>query len=137
MGNRHHSAFEIVQEAFQPGDGLGVQVVSRFVEQQHIWFFQQQAAQRDAAAFTTGKLLNFGIPVRQTQGISGTLKLHVQVMTVVRLNDLFKLALLRGQLIEVSVRFGVLGVHFIQTFQRVNHFGNRFFNGFANGMFRV
>ena len=58
-------------------------------------------------------------------------------MTVVRLNDLFKLALLRGQLIEVSVRFGVLGVHFIQTFQRVNHFGNRFFHGFTNGMFRV
>ncbi len=68
MGNRHHGAFEIVQEAFQPGDGLGVQVVSRFVEQQHIWFFQQQAAQRDAAAFTTGKIRDFRIPVRQAQG---------------------------------------------------------------------
>ena len=137
MGNCHYGTFEVVQEAFQPRDGFGVQVVSRFVEQQHVWFFQQQAAQRDAAAFTTGEILNFSVPVRQTQGVSGTLKLHVQVMTVVRLNDLFKLALLCGQLIEVSVRFGVLGVHFIQTFQRVNHFGNRFFHGFTNGMFRV
>ena len=53
------------------------------------------------------------------------------------LNNLFKLALLRGQFVEVSVRLGVLRVHFIQAFQRVNHFCNRFFNGFANGMFRV
>ena len=137
MGNRHHGAFEVVQEAFQPRNGFGVQVVSRFVEQQHVWFFQQQAAQRDAAAFTTGEVLNFSVPVRQTQGVSGTLKLHVQVMTVVRLNDLFKLALLRSEFIEVGVRLGVLCVHFIQTFQRVNHFGNRFFHGFTNGMFRV
>lgn len=112
-------------------------MVSRFVEQQHVWFFQQQAAQRDAAAFTTGEILNFSVPVRQTQGVSGTLKLHVQVMTVVRLNDLFKLALLRSEFIEVGVRLGVLCVHFIQTFQRVNHFGNRFFHGFTNSMFRV
>lgn len=137
MGNGHHGAFEVMQEAFQPRHGFGIQVVSRFVEQQHVWFFQQQAAQRDAAAFTTGKLLNFGIPVRQTQGIGGTLKLHVQVVTVVRLDNFFKLALLRSKFIEVGVWLCVLGVHFIQAFQCVNHFGNRFFNGFANGMFRV
>ena len=112
-------------------------MVSRFVEQQHVWFFQQQTAQRDAAAFTTGEVSNFGIPVRQTQRVSGTLELHVQVVTVVRLNNLFEFALLRGQLIEVGIRFSVLRIHFVQAFQRVNHFGNRFFNGFTNGMLRV
>lgn len=54
-----------------------------------------------------------------------------------RLDDLFILALLRGQLVEVRIRLSVFGIHFIQTFQRVNHFGYRFFNGFANGVFRV
>lgn len=84
MGNRHHGAFEVVQEAFQPGDGLGVEVVGRFVEQQHIRFFQQQTAQRDAAAFTTGKISDFRIPVRQAQGVGRALQLDVQVVAVVR-----------------------------------------------------
>ena len=58
-------------------------------------------------------------------------------MAVVRLNNLFKLALLRGQFIEVGVRFCVLGIHFIQAFQGVNHFGHRFFNRLTDGVFRV
>lgn len=52
VGDRHHGAFEVVQEAFQPGHGLGVQVVGRFVQQQHVRLFEQQAAQRYAAALT-------------------------------------------------------------------------------------
>lgn len=84
MGNCHDGAFEIVQEAFQPRDGLCIQVVSRFVEQQHVWFFQQQAAQRDAAALTAGQVGDFRVPVRQTQGIRRALKLDVQVMAIVR-----------------------------------------------------
>ena len=137
MGNRHNGTFEVVQEALQPCHGFRIQVVSRFVEQQHVWFFQQQAAQRHAAAFTPGEVRDFCIPVRQTQGIRRALQLHVQVVTVVRLDDLFILALLCGQLVEVRIRFGVFGIHFIETFQGVNHFGYRFFYGFANGVFRV
>ena len=137
MGDCHHGAFEVVQEAFQPGDRLGVQVVSRFVEQQHVWFFKQQTAQRNAAALTTGEVSDFRVPVRQAQCVSGALKLHVQVMAVVRLDNLFKLALLCREFIEVSVRFSIFRIHFVQTFQRVHHLGNRFFNGFTHGLFRV
>lgn len=137
VGNRHHGAFEVVQEAFQPGDGLGVEVVGRFVEQQHIRFFQQQTAQRDAAAFTTGKISDFRIPVRQAQGVGRALQLDVQVMAVVRLDNLFELALLCGKLIEVRIRLGVFGIDFVQPLQRVNHFGDRFFHGLAHGVFRV
>ncbi|MNY26422.1 hypothetical protein D3C86_1602700 [compost metagenome] len=137
MGNRHNGPFEVVQEAFQPGDGFGIQVVRRFVEQQHVWLFQQQTAQRDAAAFTTGQFFNFRVPVWQAQGIGRTLQLDVQVVTVVRLDNFFEFTLLRRQFVEVSIRFSVLRVHLIQTFQRVNDFGNGFFDGFANGVFRV
>lgn len=54
-----------------------------------------------------------------------------------RLDNLFKFALLSGQFVEVRIRLGVFGIHFIQTFQGVNHFGYRFFNGFTHGVFRV
>jgi len=137
VGDRHNGTFEVVQEAFQPGYGFRIQVVRWFVEQQHVWFFQQQTAQRDAAAFTTGQFFNFCIPVWQTQGIGRALQLHVQVVTVMCLDNLFKFALLGGELVEVGIRFGVLRVDLVQAFQRVNHFRNGFFDGFANSVFRV
>ncbi len=134
MGNRHHGTFEVVKETFQPRYGFRIQVVSRFVEQQHVWLFEQQTAQRDAAAFTPGEIGDFRVPVRQTQGICGALQLHVQVMAVVRLDNLFKLALLSGELVEVGIRLSVLRVHLVQTFQRIDHFGHRLFNRLTYGL---
>ncbi|CQR22754.1 Uncharacterised protein [Yersinia enterocolitica] len=72
MGDSDHCAFVIMQEALQPSYGFGIQVVGRFIQQQHVWFFQQQAADSNAAALTTGQVGNFGIPRRQTQSISST-----------------------------------------------------------------
>ena len=48
MGNGHHGAGVARQELFQPFDGFGVQVVGRFVEQQHVGFGRQRLRQRDA-----------------------------------------------------------------------------------------
>ncbi len=84
-----------------------------------------------------GEVRDFRIPVWQSQGVSGALELHVQVVAVMRLDNLFKLALLSGQFIEVRIRFSVFGIHFIQTFQCVNDVRNRLFNGFTNGVFRI
>ena len=36
VGNRYHGAGEIMQEALEPGHRVGVQVVGRFVQQQHV-----------------------------------------------------------------------------------------------------
>lgn len=58
-------------------------------------------------------------------------------MAVVSLNDLFKLALLRCEFIEVGVWLSVFGIHLIQAFQRVNHFGYRFFYRLTYGLLRV
>ncbi len=58
-------------------------------------------------------------------------------MTVVSLNDLFQTALFSGQLVKIGIRIGVQRIHFIQAFQGVNHFRNRFFNGLTHGVFRV
>mgnify|MGYP000887994287 CR=1 FL=1 len=58
-------------------------------------------------------------------------------MTVVSLNDLFKLALLRREFIEVGIWLSVFGIHLIQAFQRVNHFGYRFFYRLTYGLLRV
>ncbi len=137
MGNRDHGAFEVMQEALQPGDRFGVQVVRRFVQQQHVWLFQQQAAQRNTAAFTTGQVRDFGVPVWQAQRIGCTFQLCVQVMAVVCLNDLFQTSLLSCQLVKIRIFFGVKRINLIKAFQRANHFRQRFFNGFTHGVLKV
>ena len=36
MCNSHHRARKFRQEAFQPADGFSIEVVGRFIEQQHV-----------------------------------------------------------------------------------------------------
>ena len=55
VGNGDNGAGEVVQVVFQPGDGFGIQVVGRLVEQQHVGVRQQQAAEGDAAFFPAGE----------------------------------------------------------------------------------
>ena len=58
-------------------------------------------------------------------------------MAVVRLNNLLQTTLFGRQLVEVGVRLGVERVNLIQTLQRADHFGDRFFDRFAHRLFRV
>ena len=56
VGDGDHGAGEAHEELFQPFDRFGVEVVGRFVEQQHVGLCQQQLAQRDAALFAAGEV---------------------------------------------------------------------------------
>ena len=67
MGHGDDGAGEAVQELLEPFDGFGVEMVRRFVEQQHVGTREQQAAERDAALFTTGEVADHGIPRRKAQ----------------------------------------------------------------------
>ena len=122
MRNRHDGAFEVMQEALKPGDRFGVQVVRWLIQQQHVWFFQQQTAEGDAATFTTGKGGDFCVPVWQAQCIGSTFQLGIQVVTIVCLDDLFQTALLSGQFVKICTLFGIERIDFVETFQCANHF---------------
>ena len=50
---------------FEPLDALGVEVVGRFVEQEQVVALQERLAQRDAAAFAAGELLDRRVRRRQ------------------------------------------------------------------------
>ena len=103
MGDGHHCAFVVVQEALQPGHGFGIQVVGGFVQQQHVRLFQQQAAQGHPAALTAGEMLDLGIPRWQTQRVGGAFQLVFQVVAIMGLDDGLQFALLLGQLVEIVV----------------------------------
>ena len=72
MGDGDDRALVLLQVLLQPVDGLGVQVVGRLVEQQHVGLLQQQAAQRHAAALAARQILDRPVARRAVQGGHGT-----------------------------------------------------------------
>ncbi|MCY1407503.1 hypothetical protein D9M71_228070 [compost metagenome] len=137
VGDRHHGAREVVEEVFQPGDRVGVQVVGRFVQQQHVRSGQQQTTQRHAALLATGEVFDLRVPCRQAQRIGGDFQLTLEVVAVGSLDDGFQLGLLGGQRVEVGVRLGVGGVDLVQTGLGLFDLANGFFDDIADGGLRV
>ena len=125
VGDGDHGSFVIVQEAFKPGHGFGIQVVGGFVQQQHVRPRQEQAAQGYPAALTTGKNADFLIPRWKAQCIGRNFHLAFNVVAIGGLDVGFQFALLLGQCVEVGVRFGIGGVHLVQFGQCVMNAGNR------------
>ena len=60
-------------------------------------------------------MLDLGVPWRQAQGIGGDFQLTLQVVAVGCLQDGFQLGLFGGQSVEVSIRLGIGGIHFIEA----------------------
>ena len=114
VGDGDHGAGVILQEALQPGHRFGVQMVGRFVQQQHVGLGQQQPAQGDAALFAAGQLADLGIPGRQAQGVGGDFQGAIQVMAVGGVQVGFQFGLFGGQLVEIGVRLGVGGIDLIE-----------------------
>ncbi|KAF1858260.1 hypothetical protein Lal_00014761 [Lupinus albus] len=137
VGNADDGAREAQQELLQPFDGFGVQVVGRFVQQQHVRLTQQQLAQRHAALLAAGQHADLGVPRRQAQRVGGHFQLQVQVAAVGRGDDRFQALLLLGQRVEVGVRLRVGRVHRFQLGLRLERFAQAAFHFLAHGFLRI
>lgn len=136
MGNRHDGAFEVVQETFQPRNRFGIGG----------WWVRRAAAYpafpaTDGTAPRGGARRRTVFRLWHPSPADAGRQLRAQAARSDydrrALDNLFKPALLCGQLVEVGIRIGVQRVHFIQTFEGVNHFRNGLFNRLAYRVFRV
>ena len=109
MGDGDDGAVVGREVLLEPQHRLGVEVVGGLVEQQQVGLLQQQLAQRDAAALTTGEDGDVGVRRRAAQGVHGLLELGVEVPRVGGVDGLLQLAHLGHQRVEVGVRVGHLG----------------------------
>ena len=82
MGHAHDGAAVFVEEALEPGDGLGIQVVGRFVEQQQVGLGQQQLAQRHPALFPARERVDRRVRRRAAQRVHGDFQRAVEVPAV-------------------------------------------------------
>jgi hypothetical protein len=137
MGHRHHRARVARQELLQPLDRFGVEVVGRFVEQQHVRLLQQQAAQRDAALLATGELADDRVPGRQAQRVGGDFQLVLQGVRIAGGQDRLQALLFLGQRVEIRAVLGIGGVDLVQPRLRLQHFAHAFLDGLAHGLFRI
>ena len=79
VGDDEDRARIVAQVAFEPVDGLGVEMVRRLVEQQQVGLLEQQAAERDAAALAARELGHVGIVRRAAQRVHRLFDLAVEI----------------------------------------------------------
>ena len=96
----------VLEEALEPGDRFGVEMVGRLVEQQQVRRLQQQAAERHAAPFAARERRDVGIGRRQAQRVHRQLEPRVEVPAVGRFDAVLDLALLLEDLVHLFGRTG-------------------------------
>ena len=104
MRDRDDGARILIQESLQPRDRLRVEMVGGLIEQQHVRLRQQQAAERDPAAFAAGQLRYVGFPRRQSQGIRRDLEFAIEFPGTRRIDSILEFALFLEQRIHLLVR---------------------------------
>ena len=121
----NHRALVLRQVLFEPVDALGIQVVRRFVEQQHVGLLQEQAAECHAATFATAQRIDWLVCWRTTKRVHCSLQLAVQVPGVCAVDDVLQLALTSKELVHLVLVLIVLGqakllVYFLVLLQGIH-----------------
>ena len=106
MGDRHHGALVVLEEALEPGDRLGVEVVRRLVEEQQVGRGEEQPAERDPAALAAGERRHVAVALGQAQRVHGPVELGLEAPRVVAVDLLLHRRLLGEQRVEVGVGLG-------------------------------
>ena len=79
VGDGDDRAFVLLQVFFEPGDGFGVEVIRRLVEEQNVGFGKEEAAQGHAAGEDCdGRLTGWA-----TEGVHRQLQFGVQIPRIV------------------------------------------------------
>ncbi|MPL74131.1 hypothetical protein SDC9_19941 [bioreactor metagenome] len=104
VGDDQDRALVLDQVLLQPGDGFGVEVVGRFVEEQHVGRLEQQLAQRHAAPFTAREGGDIGVIGRAAQRLERDVDLAVEIPQVLGVDLVLQPRHLLGGVVRVVHR---------------------------------
>ena len=79
VGDRDDGARVLLEEALEPVDRLGVEVVGRLVEQQQVGVAEEQAGEGHAALLAAGQGRDVGVVGRAAQGVHRDVDVAFQV----------------------------------------------------------
>ena len=103
MGDRHDGPRVVLQEALQPVDRLGVEVVGRLVEEQQVGVAEEQPGERHAALLAAGQGRDIGVVGRAAQGVHRDVDVAFQVPGVGRGDPVLQRGLLGADRLVVGV----------------------------------
>ena len=104
VGNDQDRALVGNEMLLQPGDGFRVKVVGRFVQEQHVGRFEQELAERHAAAFAPRERRHGRVIGRAAQGLHRDVDLAVEIPEVLAVDLVLQLRHLVGGLVAIVHR---------------------------------
>ena len=139
VGHGDDGAWIFFQEALEPGHRFRVKVIGRFVQQQHVGFGQQQAAQGDAALLATRERGDIRVPGRQAKCVGRHIQFALQFPAAAGVDCILKLALFLEQRIHLLVvhRFRKLHADLVEPIQQCLAFGDTFFDVAPDILIRI
>ena len=134
--NGNYGTFILTQVLLQPVDALGIEVVRRLVQKQHVGLLQQQAAEGHTASLASRQHLDALVGIGAPQGIHRALQNAVQLPAVDVVDLLVQLALTLDQAVHLIVRHRLaqLGVYLFVLLQQGHRCGASLLDHLLDGL---
>ena len=111
VSHRDDRAVVLVEEALEPVDRLGVEMVRRLVEEQQIGVLEEQPGQRDAPSLAAAQGRDGRVVRRAAERLHGDFDVAFDVPGVGRVDPVLEGGLLGADRLVVGVRLGPLRHH--------------------------
>ena len=119
VGDGDHGALVVGEEALEPVDGLGVEVVRRLVEEQQVGRGEEQAAERDAAALAAGERGDVAVALGEPERVHRAVERRVERPGVAAVDLVLHLRLLGEERVVVGVGLGEGGRDRVEAVEQV------------------
>src|SRR5581483_1928063 len=119
-----HRALVIGEEALEPRDRLGIEMVRRLIEQKQIGRGEQQPAEGDATTLSAGERVHVTIAVGQAQRVHRMVEMLLELPRVGAVDPVLHDRLLSEERVEVRVRLGELRRDGVKAVEEVAQLAN-------------
>ena len=106
VGDRHDRARVLLEEALEPVDRFGIEVVGRLVEQQQVGVAEEEPGECHATLLPAGQLRDVGVVGRAAQGVHRDVDVALEVPGIGRGDLVLEGRLLGADLLVVGVGVG-------------------------------
>ena len=113
MGHGDDRARIHLQRPLEPGDGLGVEVVGRLVQEEQVGLGQEQATERHPPSLATRERADVGVARREAERVHGDLEGAVELPGSGGIDLGLEVGLLGQQRVDVGVGIAEGGAHLV------------------------
>ena len=106
MRDRDDRALVGLQVPLEPGDGLGVEVVRRLVEEEEIGRREQEPAERNATPLAAGEGRDVAVAFGEAEGVHRAVEVLIEAPGVGAVDPILHCRLLGEERIEVGIGLG-------------------------------